>query len=155
MAKPLPLFVRTTLPTASPSLPHRPFNDFLLLRVELGLFSIGWLLLAWGNSFLGDFSPWSANFAAALALGASVCSGALVVSPHLHWAFQFGGALGVGAIGFRIVSLILTAGGSTAIQDAVLSITTTFMFIALYWTWWLRGVGQFYIRQDNMPSLGK
>lgn len=117
-------------------------NGIVFVHAQLSVMTICWFAVAFANALLTVVVPWTTTVVAILAFGAGVCTATLVVAPSAVTAYRVGGTLGVGAIGFRILSLLLMAGETVPIDDVVISVAITIMFNLLYWQWWLNVVGR-------------
>ena len=116
------------------------------VRGTLVVVTVCWVAVAGGSTIVADPPRWAPLTVTVLAGLAGVCTGALAVRPRTNLAFRLGGTFGVGAIGFRINTLVLSTLGPVGVtlDDFIISVAITTMFILVYMEWWLCVVGRWH-----------
>lgn len=117
------------------------------IRLELVGVTACWVGLAIANLAVSDHIRWYPDVVGGFAAVTALCTIILVLVPTTVFAFRFGGALAIGTLVMRCVSII--EGFALGLEDdfvwlGLAAFCITAMLTGSYWRWWLSDIKQWH-----------
>jgi hypothetical protein len=98
-----------------------------------------WLVIAAAYFGINDFPRWYPYATGVFALGCAGCTGWLALRPGAEFAYQGGGALAVGALLLRGVTIVSSQVqvSNNYLVIVIVQVALTVLLLFLYANWWL------------------